>query len=228
MAREKDRLATAIKILKAIAEIPDPAFGDILNATGLSRPSLSEHLKELENKGLILSEQSEADRRKYIYHINTAELALLTIDEAIEAIKKELEEAGMELEPSEEEELRKALKGMHEAMVKALFSDELERVKPMGLVLLWLDGLVFNRYLLSQGLSRRYIKEGMKATARTAREKGLDSGEIEKILVDNCLDHIPASFAEKWIKAREAKNILLRFALMQAEAIRGIRRGLRR
>ena len=97
---------TNIAIIKAILKLGKPAFGDLLKETGLSKPSLTEHLKELLDKKLITAEKSQKDKRKWLYSLNPNELCLITVDEVIKAIKEELKAVGEKLTAEEEQKLK--------------------------------------------------------------------------------------------------------------------------
>jgi len=57
------------QIIRALAEGPK-TFGELLEKTGLSNPTLAEHIKALESEGRIKSEMDPNDRRRRIYHLN--------------------------------------------------------------------------------------------------------------------------------------------------------------
>ena len=78
-------------IAKALMEIENPAFGELLKATNLSRPALTEHLKDMVEKGLIESVKSEKDKRKIVYKINENEIILFTKEELINAIESTID-----------------------------------------------------------------------------------------------------------------------------------------
>ena len=94
------------EIAKALAKLGKASFGDILKEADISRQALDIHLKRMLDKKLILSEQHPKDKRKYLYWLNPNELAVITVDEVIEAIKDELKAVGEELNPKEEQNIR--------------------------------------------------------------------------------------------------------------------------
>ena len=102
------KLDKVVLIAKALADKPK-TFTELLEATKMTRPTLTNYLKELEEKGLIISSLDRKDKRKVIYSLNPNELAIITIDEVIEAIKEELKAIGEELNPEEERNLKKYL-----------------------------------------------------------------------------------------------------------------------
>lgn len=62
------RAGNRAKIRRALSE-GEKTFGELLEETGLSSPTLSEHLKEMEGKGTLSSERDPDDRRRRIYKL---------------------------------------------------------------------------------------------------------------------------------------------------------------
>ncbi len=197
------------EIAKALAKLGKASFGDILRETGLAEPTIARHLKHMEIKKLILSEQHPKDKRKYLYWLNPNELAVITIDEVIEAVKDELSTVNEELTPKEEMALREALKNMHEPIKTAIIEGE---TAILSGILFWLDGLAVLRYVTKFG------QFDYKALIPLL-EIGEKSQKLIRHIIDACLPNIPHSFAEKWINARKKKNILLTTALAIIEQI---------
>ena len=71
--------ATKTKILSLLEE-RDLYFDEILAKTGKSKPTLSNHLKILENRGLIGSKSDPYDKRKKLFHIKAKQYVELSTD----------------------------------------------------------------------------------------------------------------------------------------------------
>ena len=56
------------EVIKAIYE-GKRTFKELLESTGLSKPVLTEHIKEIEKEGIIKGKKSEEDRRKIYYEL---------------------------------------------------------------------------------------------------------------------------------------------------------------
>ena len=71
--------ATKTKILSLLEE-KDLYFDEILTKTGKSKPTLSNHLKVLEDRGLIGSKSDPYDKRKKLFHIKAKQYVELSTD----------------------------------------------------------------------------------------------------------------------------------------------------
>lgn len=71
--------ATKTKIL-SLLEIKDLYFDEILAKTGKSKPTLSNHLKVLEDRGIIGSKSDPYDKRKKLFYIKAEQYVELSTD----------------------------------------------------------------------------------------------------------------------------------------------------
>ena len=214
----------AYEIAKVLAKLGKASFGDILKKTGLAEPTIARHLKHMEAKKLILSEQDPKDKRKYLYWLNPNELAVITVDEAIEAIKEELKAVGEELKPEEEQALRDALTN---------------HARPI--ILLWLkEGVIkdeksteviFNIIATADGLKQQI--DVFKSLSKLANFGNLMKKEASKVFTNKFItenvklyidlaESLPESFIIKWRKTKaytkspitqliNAMNLIMKF-----------------
>ena len=71
--------ATKTKIL-SLLEVKDLYFDEILAKTGKSKPTLSNHLKILEDRGIIGSKSDPYDKRKKLFYIKAKQYVELSTD----------------------------------------------------------------------------------------------------------------------------------------------------
>jgi len=189
---------TNIAVIKAILKLGKPAFGDLLKDTGLSKPSLTDHLKELLNKKLIIAEKSEKDKRKWLYSLNPNELALITVDEAIEAIRNELKAVGEELKPEEEQKLREWLI----KHFRTILIEELKANLPIaeyGIIkhlFDWLSSITLAKLIIDSKLMEERA-EGIKEVIKTVAPKATFFHSSVDAIKD-----FPDEIAEKWSKTK--------------------------
>jgi DNA-binding MarR family transcriptional regulator len=185
------------EIAKALAKLEKASFGDILKEADISRQALDIHLKRMLDKKLILSERDPRDKRKYLYWLNPNELAIITIDEAIESIKNELKAIGEELKPEEEQKLREWLiKHFRAILIEELKADF--PIAEYGIIrhlFDWLTSLTLVKLLIGEE-----PEEGIDRTEefiKTIFPKASFYHGAVKAIID-----LPNSIAEKWSKTK--------------------------
>ena len=196
-----------VEIAKALAKLEKASFGDILKEADISRQALDTHLKIMVSKKLILSEQDPKDKRKYLYWLNPNELVIITVDEAVELIEKEI---NRKLTAEERDSLRRALiEGFQKLIIESLKRVEYFDIKPVLLFIL--DFLCLGKYY--------NIKDNMLFELLKSADADKISKDIVKIVIGNMYPHIPISFAKDWINARKSKNLLLPITMGIAKLI---------
>ena len=218
-----EKLERIIAIARALADKPK-TFTELLEATKITRPTLTAYLRELEEKGIIISSLDRKDKRKVIYSLNPNELAIITVDEAIEAIREELKAVGEELKPEEEQALRDALTN---------------HARPI--ILLWLkEGVIkdeksteviFNIIATADGLKQQI--DVFKSLSKLANFGNLMKKEASKVFTNKFItenvklyidlaESLPESFITKWRKTKaytkspitqliNAMNLIMKF-----------------
>jgi len=188
------------EIAKVIAKLGKASFGDILKETGLAEPTIARHLKIMEAKGLILSERSEEDKRKFIYELNPEELIFATQEEVLKHIEQEL---GRELTEEEREALEDILiNHIRLAMIELLKKDHLKG--EIDEIINLLDSVVLLHCVKKSAL-------GSLISLVAPDMEGEDYAELSKDLFPKhsflpplygAMDKLPDRFVEDWT-ARE-------------------------
>jgi len=205
------------EIARVIAELKECSFGDILKNTGLGEPTISRHLKMMEERRLISSRVSEKDKRKILYSFNPEELCVITVDDVLKAVKSELEKISEELEEDEERALRDLLiKEIRKKVVENyLKKEQYKREDPVSFILKALSSLICIRMGLSllkenyDDLSKEDVRKLISELSSTFRRINakINAQQIDEIyeLVE-VAEKIPQTFAEKWVRTEFFEN----------------------
>jgi DNA-binding MarR family transcriptional regulator len=185
-----------VEIAKALAKLEKASFGDILKEADISRQALDTHLKIMVSKKLILSEQDPKDKRKYLYWLNPNELAVITVDEAVEAIKEELKAVGEELKPEEEQKLREWLiKHFRAILIEELKADfPIAEYSIIRHLFDWLSTTTLIKLIMDDILNENI--NNIKKFIESVIPKATFFHRIEAIV------DLPNSIAEKWSKTK--------------------------
>jgi len=193
----KRKVEPTYEITKALAKLEKASFGDILKVANISRQALDIHLKRMLDKELILSEQDPKDKRKYLYWLNPNELAIITVDEVIEAIKEELKAVGEELKPEEEQKLREWLiKHFRAILIEELKADfPITEYGVIRHLFDWLTSLTLVKLLIGEKLEED--ADRTEEFIKTIFPKASFYHGAVKAIID-----LPDNIAEKWSKTK--------------------------
>ena len=191
------------EIAKALAKLEKASYGDIKAQTDLADPTIARHLEKMLDKKLLIAEEHPKDKRKLLYSLNPNELCLITVDEAIKAIKKELEAVGEKLTAEEEKELRSWLI----KHFRAILIEELKADFP-------LDKYLVEQHVKDWLSSIAIFSKIMKALNVSFEERASGVEKVLKQLTPFSVAHIspkaiadfPKSLLGKWSKTKAFKR----------------------
>ena len=200
----KRKTSPKVEIIKAILQLENPTFGDVLDFTGLSDPTVSRYIRLLTEKGLIQLEEDPEDRRRFIYSINPNELIVISVEDVINSLKEDLERVGETLTKDEEEFLREFLiKRARPEIEKLIREKDLERLSNEDF-LKYVKGVIYGT-VLSTDLMDKIKREVGDALLDVARElSGLLPEDAENIF--NALEDFPRDLREKIMKTEEFED----------------------
>jgi len=201
------------EIAKALVTLGRASFGDLLKETKLAEPTIARHLETLGVQKLILAERSQKDRRKVLYALNPGELGVITVNEVLESIKKELEAINEELDLEEEKAIRNILVNhiRKQVLDEYLKKEKYKREDALSFILDKLSSLVSVRRGLSLVESNvgsldgkkqaAMLKEFAKIFKKINPKIKLNADRMAKQMANliEVVDEIPITFAEKWM-----------------------------
>jgi len=184
-------------IVKALLDGPK-TFTEILESTGLTRPTLSNHLKKLEEEGVVQSVLDRKDKRKILYMLSEESIGLTTVSKAIEIIEKEL---GERLDDEERERLKEILtKYVKELIIIALKHDldveNAERVIKMCISAFVTFNELLKGFYKRSGMPKQearqiFIKSSLQFVEDEKGERGFE-------IILEASENLPDSFIKKW------------------------------
>ncbi len=192
-----------VETAKVLAKFGRISFGAILKEVDISRQTLDTYLKIMVGKKLILLEQDPKDKRKYLYWLNPNELCIITVDEAIDAIRKELKAVGEELTSEEEEKLREILRNeVRKIILTWLKMNIIKNEKPEEVILHILN-IAYGVYQEVEAFKQLSKLPMFGKLMKDKADEVFDNTTAENVkLYLDLVDKLPKSFLKKWEKTK--------------------------
>lgn len=188
---------TDVKILRSLMEKPK-TFIELLNELKISRPTLTEHLKKLEEREIIESFLDKKDKRRVYYRVASNSLLIASPKMLVDFIKNQIE-----LNEDEEKELEELFKSEDvKTYFKRLFDIKGFKIDETNEMIDFLDAIAIYRSFLNvldkawgKGAWRPLYLEAISMLAEKSLPKEqLPLHEPLFMIAEKC----PLWFAERW------------------------------